>query len=119
MIEIKLKKLSHGVFVPLNSEKHEYIFNHIAKNGSSKYYLQNLELVFELHGCKLVFPVTCEDTGTLWRVSDGAELKKQEDGRYYFVWGPGPYGSQFGYEFESLNDGYNFTSKKEEIKNEK
>jgi len=114
MIEIKLKKLPHNVYVPVEKEKHEPLFEHVAGDKyGSKRHLKDLKMVFWLHGIKLVFPVTCEDTGTLWRVKDGVEFRKNENSKYYMV--ESMMHRPYEYDFEVLSDGYNFTSEKGEI----
>jgi hypothetical protein len=113
---MKLVYYNSSVYLTPRQKSDVEIFKHIIGGVAEiKDEIIRHESVFKLHGIKVEYPITCEDTGTLWRVSDGEELTKQEDGRYHFNWTLGAEGSQFGYDFDRLNDGYNFTSRKEEI----
>jgi len=121
MIEIKLKLIADSfdlgkVYVP---NKIDPIFLHCTNDKSfiEKHSIEYYGQIFNAHGYKLVFPITCEDTGTLWRVSDGVEFRKNENGKYFMV--ESEMHRPHEYDFEVLNDGYNFTSNKQEIKNEK
>jgi len=118
MIEIKLEKEfagSRGIFI-FWPQNHHAIFKHCT-NGASSINISEVEEyspIFNVHGYQLVFPITCEDTGVLWRVSDGVEFRKNENGKYYMV--ESEMHRPYEYDFEVLNDGYNFTSEKGEIK---
>jgi hypothetical protein len=120
MINIYLSEPEKGLYAPKHSTIDNRLFYHCVDKKdlvyltlASKGVLDTYYGVFAAHGCRLVFPVECEDNGTLWRVRDGRKLVKK-DGKYEWE-DTGNY--PVGYDFEDLNDGYSFTSNEKQWKN--